>query len=745
VKLPPIPADESDRLATLQRAGILDTPPEPAFDELVSQASKVCGSPIALLSFVGERTLWIKARVGIDLEEIPREVALCAHTINEDHCLEVEDLREDPRFSDLPFVTSPPFLRFYAGVPIRTNQQVAIGTLCVADTVPRVLSSDQLDLLRALARQAATLVELRCMAATVTAQAEEALKAKARLEDERARLRGVLEAATEYAIIGCEGSGAINVFNEGAQRMLGYRAEELFGATPLVFHDADEVAARAKELGIAPGFEVFVVPARRGESETREWTYIRKDGVRIPVSLTVTAMHGDAGQFRGFVGIARDLTAERRAERQRADILIERAGRAAAERALAWLARLHALTVSLAAAATRQQVFDVILCQALSELEGLSGVVAITRADGETLDLVGSVGRPVCPNEPMSFPITSPRPVADAVRTGTTVFVEELEPGGRYGPLLHGWLAGSKSLVAAPLLVAGEARPLGAYCLAFAEPRSFRDEDRVFLLALGRVCAQALERVRLFEAEARARGEAETANRLKDEFLSSLSHELRTPLTSVVGWAHILQQTDPGSERMRRGLAVIERNAALQLRLIDDLLDISRIVAGNLELDLAPIDLAALVQGAIDAARPAAHTAGVHLAVALDPAVGPVRADADRLQQAVSNLLSNALKFTPRGGQIEVRVDRTDGWARLRVTDTGVGIDPAFLPFLFDRFRQADSSRTRSHSGLGLGLAIVKHVVESHGGTITAESAGVGRGATFTMLLPQRSPAQPPR
>jgi signal transduction histidine kinase len=273
----------------------------------------------------------------------------------------------------------------------------------------------------------------------------------------------------------------------------------------------------------------------------------------------------------------------------------------------------------------------------------------------------------------------------------------------------------------------------------------------VFLLALGRVCAQALERVRLYEAEARARGEAETANRIKDEFLSSLSHELRTPLTSVLGWAQMLQHPDTAPERLARGLAVIERNAGLQLRLIEDLLDISRIVAGNLEIELAPIDLAALVRGAIDAARPAAHAAGVQLAVALDldldldldPAVAPVLGDADRLQQAVSNLLSNALKFTPRGGRIEVRVDRTDRWARLRVTDTGAGIDPAFLPFLFDRFRQADSSRTRTHGGLGLGLAIVKHVVERHGGTITAESEGVGRGSTFTLVLPLQQETGP--
>ena len=742
MKLPPIPADEPERLLMLERAGILDTPREPAFDELVLQAARMCGTPISLLTFVAEREMWIKASIGTDIEEIPRDVALCAHTILEEDVLEVEDTHRDQRFFDSPLVTSPPFIRFYAGVPIRSNQQHAIGGLCVVDIVPRVLNADQRELLRALAHQAATLVEPQCMTATVTARAEEAEEAKARLEREQALLSGVLRAATEYAIIGCAPSGTINVFNEGAERMLGYHTDELNGASPLLFHDAEEVAARAAELGIAPEFEVFVVMARHGGAEAREWTYIRKDGRRIPVSLTVTAMHDEAGQLIGFVGIARDVTSERIAERQRADVLIERAGRAAAERSLAWLGRLHALTVSLAAAATCQQVIDVILRQALAALEGVSAVVALTRADGEMLDLVGAVGRSQSQDEIISFPITSPTPVADAVRTRATVLVEDLQLGGRYGPLLTGWLAGSRSLVAAPLLLTGEARPLGGYCFAFAEPRSFREEDRLFLLALGRVCAQAVERVHLYEAEARARREAEIANRTKDEFLSTLSHELRTPLTAVLGWAHLLQRSEPEPERVKHGLAVIERNAALQLRLIEDLLDISRIVANDLEIKRAPVDLTTIIGGALEAARPSAEAAGVHLAVAVDPTTGPVLGDADRLQQAVSNLLSNALKFTPRGGRIDVRLDRTDGRARVRLTDTGQGIAPGILPSIFDRFRQADSSRTRAHGGLGLGLAIARHLVELHGGTLTAESEGAGTGATFTILLPRQRDAE---
>jgi PAS domain S-box-containing protein len=725
-----IPADEPARLSSLESAGILDTPREPLFDELVRQAARICNTPIALLAFVAEQRAWIKASVGTDLTEIPRDVRLCAHTIRAEDLLEVEDTHRDRSYVDDPLVTSPPFIRFYAGVPIRSRNEHAIGALCVADTVPRVLSANQRELLRALARQGATLIELR--------------EANARLERDRALFRGVLRAATEYAIIGCDGSGSINVFNEGAERMLAYRASELEGKSPLVFHDADEVAARAAELGIAPGFDVFIVAARRCGAEAREWTYVRKDGTRIPVSLTVTAMSAESGQHTGFVGVARDLTSERIAQRHRNEMLAERAGRAAAERALARLGRLHALTVSLAAATTCDEVIDVILQQALTALDGISGVVAFTREDGETLDLVGSVGRSPDRHELISFPITSVRPVADAVRTCNTVLVEELEVGGRYGPLLRGWLAGSRSLVAAPLLVTGEARPLGGYCFAFAEPRSFHEDDRLFLLALGGICAQAVERVRLFAAEARARREAEIANIAKDAFLSMLSHELRTPLTAVLGWAHLLQQSSPDPARLQRGLATIERNAALQVRLIEDLLDISRIVANDLKIERSPIDLAVLVEGAVETARPSAEAAGVKLTVAVDPAASSVFGDPDRLQQAVSNVLTNALKFTARGGSVDVRLDRTDGQARIRLVDTGLGIAPDVLPTIFERFRQADGSRTRLHGGLGLGLTIARHLIELHGGTITAESEGVGTGATFTILLPLAAPREAP-
>ncbi len=246
---------------------------------------------------------------------------------------------------------------------------------------------------------------------------------------------------------------------------------------------------------------------------------------------------------------------------------------------------------------------------------------------------------------------------------------------------------------------------------------------------------------RAHEAEAVARAAAEDANRTKDEFLSTLSHELRTPLTSILGWANILRTRPMEPAATARALATIERNARTQVQLIEDILDVSRIVADKLRLEIRPVVAAAIVRAAVDVVRPAAEARRIRIEAAIDDATGTLGADPDRLQQIAWNLLSNAIKFTPAGGSVEVRLDRHLDGVRLRVIDHGVGIDAGFLPHVFERFRQADASSTRSQGGLGLGLAIVKHLVELHQGTITAESAGVGQGATFTVTLPASLPS----
>ena len=244
------------------------------------------------------------------------------------------------------------------------------------------------------------------------------------------------------------------------------------------------------------------------------------------------------------------------------------------------------------------------------------------------------------------------------------------------------------------------------------------------------------ERMRLLEREREARQEAEEASRMKDEFLATVSHELRTPLNPILGWAYNLRSGGVEPELVREGLEAIERNARIQSKLVEDLLDVSRIIAGKLHLDVKPVRLQSVIESAVESVHLAAQAKRIGLVLEFDPDVPGVMGDPGRLQQIFWNLLSNALKFTPEGGRIAVRLRQTHSHVEASVTDSGEGIPSDFLPYVFDRFRQGDSSVTRKHGGLGLGLAIVRHLVELHGGTIHAESAGAGQGATFSLRFP---------
>jgi PAS domain S-box-containing protein len=248
--------------------------------------------------------------------------------------------------------------------------------------------------------------------------------------------------------------------------------------------------------------------------------------------------------------------------------------------------------------------------------------------------------------------------------------------------------------------------------------------------------AQIEERSRLLSSEKLARSEAERANRLKDEFLATISHELRNPLNAILGWAHMMRLGKLTPANAERAVETIYRNAKSQAQLVADLLDVSRIISGKLRLDVRTVDLINIINAAIDSIRPAVDAKGLRLQTMLDPAAGPISGDADRLQQIVWNLLTNAVKFTPKGGRIQVNAQRVDSHVEVVVSDSGVGISKEFLPHVFDRFRQADASTTRIHGGLGLGLSIVHQLVDLHGGSVSVQSEGEGKGATFTITLP---------
>jgi signal transduction histidine kinase/DNA-binding response OmpR family regulator len=281
--------------------------------------------------------------------------------------------------------------------------------------------------------------------------------------------------------------------------------------------------------------------------------------------------------------------------------------------------------------------------------------------------------------------------------------------------------------LAAPL-TGRDGRDMGLLHVCGKFHGEFGPEDEAVLLQLAQMASIAIENT--------LNSEAREANRLKDEFLATLSHELRTPLTAMLGWTQLLRMGKLDEQETARGLDVIERNVQAQAKLIDDLLDVSRIITGKLKLSVRPLTLAAVIQTAIEVVRPAADAKGVEFVVLLDEPAGQTHGDPDRLQQVVWNLLVNAVKFSSPGGAVRVALSRTESRLQLEVSDNGEGIAPDFLPHIFDRFRQADSSSRRSHGGLGLGLAIVRHVVELHGGSVRAHSDGPGRGATFVVELP---------
>lgn len=296
----------------------------------------------------------------------------------------------------------------------------------------------------------------------------------------------------------------------------------------------------------------------------------------------------------------------------------------------------------------------------------------------------------------------------------------------------------ARSYIAAPVR-SGTGELLGGLFFGHPGPGFFHERDERLIAGLAAHAAIAVDNAHLYREAQEARRAAEAANGLKDEFLATLSHELRTPLTAIVGWAHLLERGKLSPEETERAVETIIRNASAQNQIIDELLDVSRIITGKLQLDLRPLDIAAVVKAAIGTVTPTASVKGIRLQLIQNPAGSYVMGDSERLQQVFWNLFSNAIKFTPKNGRVRVSVESVGSSVEVVVADTGLGIDPEFLPRIFDRFTQDDSSSTRHARGLGLGLSIARQLIELHGGSIQAESPGLGQGSTFTARFP-RSP-----
>jgi PAS domain S-box-containing protein len=521
--------------------------------------------------------------------------------------------------------------------------------------------------------------------------------------------------SSDDAIISKDLNGIITSWNRAAERMFGHTAAEAIGQSIRIIIPPDRQAEEDTVLSN--------VHAGRGISHF-DTVRQRNDGTLVPISLTVSPIHDDDGRVIGASKIARDVT-----ERMRLNAAIQE--HAADARKLAEVGAVVASTLDRDTVV--QKVTDI--ARELTHAEfGAFFYNTTDPATGDAYMLYTLSGAP------MEAFAKFPPPRATAIFAPTfhgeaTVRLADVTADPRYGhnAPFHGMPPEHlpvRSYLAVPVKgLHGEI--LGGLFFGHSAVGVFTAQHERLAVGVATWASVALENARLYT-------EAKAANRSKDEFLAVLSHELRTPLNAIVGYARLLRGKILSGEQAERALEILERNATWLTQIVEDVLDVSRIVGGRLRLDVQAVQLPVVIADAVATIQPAADAKGIRIQTAIDPRVGPVSGDPGRLQQVVWNLLSNAVKFTPKKGRVEVRLERVNSHVEMVVSDTGVGIPHDFLPYVFERFRQADVGPTRKTGGLGLGLAIVRHLVEMHGGTVEATSDGENQGATFRVKLPLR-------
>lgn len=526
-------------------------------------------------------------------------------------------------------------------------------------------------------------------------------------------------ASAEDAIIAKDLNGVIRSCNAAAERMFGYPEGELIGNSvrmlipPERQSEEDDILSRI----------------RRGERvEHFETIRLRKDGRRLDVALTVSPVRDPSGKVIGASKIARDITAAKRAEVERLRLLEENA---------AVTQTLHDVGALVVSDLDRTHIVQAVTDKATeitgAEFGAFFYNVVDERGEAYTLYTISGV-----PREAFSkFPMPRNTAIFEPTFKGTAVIRSDditQEPSYGHNPPYHGMPPGHlpvRSYLAVPVRGrSGEV--IGGLFFGHSQAGRFQAHHERIVIGIAAWAALALENARLF-------GNVRDASRLKDEFLAGLSHELRTPLNAILGYARMLQAGVLAPDKTQRAVDTIVRNSTSLTQIVEDVLDISRIISGKLRLNVQLVDFPLTVRNAIDVVLPAADAKGVRIETVVDPGASPVSGDPERLQQVIWNLLSNAVKFTKRGGKVQVRLERVDSHVELTVTDTGIGIAPEFLPHVFERFRQADGATTRERGGLGLGLSIAQQLTELHGGSIEAFSPGVGQGATFRVSLPLMS------
>jgi PAS domain S-box-containing protein len=510
-------------------------------------------------------------------------------------------------------------------------------------------------------------------------------KEELRRSEERFKL--LVESVRDYAIFMLDPDGVVLTWNAGAERFKGYRADEIIGQHFSRFYTSEALARGLPEHELR-------VASEAGVFEDEGWR-VRKDGSLFWANVVITAMRNADGQLLGFAKVTRDLTQQRAHEEEL---------RQSEERFRLLVEGVRDYAIFMLDANGRIVTWNV-------GAERIKGYTAS--------DIIGQ-----------HFSIFYPHDVRESGWPE-----HELQEAAEKGSFVdNGWRVRKDGTTFWANVTITALRDDIGRLLGYAKlTRDLTDARRVEAMELVNQ-----QREEMLEAERAARMNAQRATRVKDEFLATLSHELRTPLSAILGWTQLLLRGEPvkGPDAQKQAVQVIERNARAQIQLIDDLLDLSRVMAGKIRLDLRQVSFMSIVEAAVDTVRPTADAKGIRLKAILGSAQDIVSADGARLQQVVWNLLTNAIKFTPKGGQVQVLLQRVNSHLELSVSDTGVGIPAGYLPHVFDRFSQRDSSTTRAFGGLGLGLAICKELVEMHGGSIRAASQGESRGATFFVELP---------
>jgi len=711
-------AEEARINETLYRVGTAlaeDLDLDTVFARLTDEATALCRAQFGAFFYNvddperGSYMLYTLAGVPREKFEgfpMPRNTEVFGPTFAGECVVRSDDITKDPRYGkSAPYYGMPAGhlpVRSYLAVPVVSRAGQVLGGLFFGHAKTGIFTDRDERMIVAVASQAAVAIDnARLHAATVTAEQQ---------------YRALAESSPQL-VWTTTPDGTVEYCNPQFLAYVGLPLEDMRREPVwnLLVH-ADDVArateAWTRALSTGEPYEIEY-RLRRASDGSYRWFLARGAGVR-----------DGEGRIVRWVGSCTDIHDHKRSEETHR--FLAEAG------ALLASSFDHRQTLPALARLAVPHMADWCSIQLLGS-NGQLERTAVTHGDPHRLELIREIEH--------QYPADENDAARRVARTGSSEHVHELTDemlatGARdshHLELIR--MLGLRSWMAVP--IKADQRVIGVISFASSESgRLFEQLDVDIAEDLGRRVGSAIDNARLFELTQQERRRAEEASRAKDELLGITSHELRTPLSAILGWVRMLRSGNLAEDKRERALETIERNAKIQVQLVEDLLDFNRVITGKLRLALAPLEPAEVVEAAIDVIRPAADAKNVRLQVLLDPDAGSLNGDAERLQQIVWNLLSNAVKFTPKEGRVYVRMQREDSHVEIVVADTGAGIAPAFLPHVFQPFRQQDGTATRAHGGLGLGLAIVKHLVELHGGSIEARSDGLGKGATFVVRLP---------